>query len=107
LRNRKGQRRKILSNERDDRTFLRLSRNDRRRSSQELAKLWKESSNVNATPSKVRRRLLKYGCRGCVDAKKPLLSKKNVQGRLKWCKIFKTWSVDNWSKVLFTDESSL
>ena len=36
VRNRKGQERKILSNERDDITLLRLSRNDRRRSSQEL-----------------------------------------------------------------------
>ena len=39
VRNHKGQGRKILSNERDDRTFLRLSRNNRRRSSQELVKL--------------------------------------------------------------------
>ena len=68
--NRKGQGCKILSNERDDRTLLRLSRNDRHRSSQELVKLWKDSWNVNATPSTVRRRLLNYGYRGCIAAKK-------------------------------------
>jgi len=39
VRNRKEQGCKILSNERDDRTLLRLSRNDRRRSFQEHAKL--------------------------------------------------------------------
>ena len=50
VKNRKGQGRKILSNERDNITLLRQSRNVRRRSSQELAKLWKDSSNVNATP---------------------------------------------------------
>ena len=54
IRNRKGQGLKILSNERDDRALLRLLRNDRRRSSQELVKLWKDSSNVNTTPSTVR-----------------------------------------------------
>ena len=95
VKNCKGQGRKILSNERDDRTLLRLSRNDRRRSSQELAKLWKDSSNVNVTHITGRRRLLNNGYRGCVAAKKHLLSKKNVQERLKWCKIFKTWSIDN------------
>ena len=39
---------------------------------------------------------------GCVAVKNFCLVKK----WLKWCKIFKTWSIDNWSKVLFTDESS-
>jgi len=50
VRNLKRQGVKILSNERVDRNLLRLSRNDRRRSSQELVMLWKDSSNINTTP---------------------------------------------------------
>ena len=39
--------------------------------------------------------------------KKPLLSKKNISDRLAFCKRYKSWTVDQWQKVLFSDETML
>ena len=37
-------------------------------------------------------------------AKKPLLSAKNLRDRLNFCKKYKTWTAEQWMKVLFSDE---
>lgn len=37
--------------------------------------------------------------------KKPALSKKNVQARLKFAKKHRDWTIDDWKKVIWSDES--
>uniref|UniRef100_A0AAZ3RR28 Tc1-like transposase DDE domain-containing protein n=1 Tax=Oncorhynchus tshawytscha TaxID=74940 RepID=A0AAZ3RR28_ONCTS len=39
-------------------------------------------------------------------AKKPLLSRKNIRDRLIVCKRYRDWTVEDWGKVIFSDESS-
>jgi len=53
----------------------------------------------------VQRRLRDYGLKGCIAAKKPLLRKQNKVKRLQWAKEHKDWSINQWYKVLFSDES--
>ena len=36
----------------------------------------------------------------------PLLTKKQVKDRINWCKKRRHWSIDDWRKVIFSDESS-
>ncbi|EFN72297.1 Transposable element Tcb2 transposase, partial [Camponotus floridanus] len=66
---------------------------------------------LNATREKpvsvptVQRRLRDYGLKGCIAARKPLLRKQNKVKRLQWAKKHKNWSINQWKKVLFTDES--
>lgn len=53
----------------------------------------------------VQRRLRDHGLKGCIAARKPLLHKQNKVKRLQWAKKHKNWSINQWKKVLFTDES--
>ena len=50
------------------------------------------------------RRILQRHAR--VARKKPLLSVKNVQHRLKWAKARRSWTYADWSRVVWSDEST-
>jgi hypothetical protein len=54
----------------------------------------------------VRRILYKYGLRGCVAARKPLLSEKNRRQRYVWAKEYRHKSTEWWRHILFSDEST-
>ena len=55
----------------------------------------------------VRRRLLtEFKLPSRKPAKKARLSKKNIKDRMTFCRKYKDWTVDNWMKVLFSDEST-
>ena len=53
----------------------------------------------------VRPRLLDNGLVSRRAAKKPLLSKKNIKDRLKFCRKYKDWTAEDWCKVIFSDEA--
>ena len=53
----------------------------------------------------VRRCLNEFGLMGRVARKKPLVSKKNQKERLAFAKGHLNWTREQWSKVVFTDES--
>ena len=47
------------------------------------------------------------GIKACKPRKKPLPSKKHVKSRLAWAKNYETWTVVDWEKVLFSDETNI
>ena len=51
-----------------------------------------------------RRALRRIGLVAKEKPKKPALSKKNIKARLLFAKKHKNWSVDEWKKVMFSDE---
>ncbi|CAK9801681.1 Transposable element Tcb1 transposase [Anthophora quadrimaculata] len=51
------------------------------------------------------RRLRDVGLFGRVGVKKPLISTKNQRARLQFAKNYQCWTVQDWKKVLFSDES--
>lgn len=56
----------------------------------------------------VRRRLNgKFHLKSRRPAKKPLLSAKNIKDRLSFCKKYLHWTPNDWSKVLFSDETMI
>ena len=61
---------------------------------------------VSVSYSTVRRRLNKKGIDCYVTARKPLLRVTDRIKRYKWCKEKLHWSVEDWSKVIFIDESN-
>ena len=63
-------------------------------------------TNVKISARTIRRRLQNdFNLSAYRPALKPKLSKKNVSDRLKFARKYVHWSVDQWRKVLFSDES--
>lgn len=55
----------------------------------------------------VRRRLLtEFNLPSRRPARKPRLTAKNIKDRLRFCRVYRQWTSDNWMKVLFSDEST-
>ena len=70
----------------------------------ETHKEWTEAG-VSASRATTHRRIqdMGYNCR--IPHVKPLLNRRQHQKRLTWAKEKKNWTVAQWSKVLFSDES--
>ncbi len=90
---------------REDRVLVRASLADRRLTSTDL-RATMERQGVNLAARTVRKRLQAVGLRGCVAAKKPLLRPQTVKARLRFARQHKNWTLDQWQKVLWSDESS-
>ena len=57
--------------------------------------------------STVHRGLKELGLTAVVKPKKPLLSTKNVKARLAWAKAHKDWTLDDWKRVIWSDEAKV
>jgi len=55
----------------------------------------------------VRRRRLEAGLGSYIAAEKPALRAKNVAKRLEWALKYKDWTVQDWKRVIWSDESSI
>ena len=51
------------------------------------------------------RLLQKCKLRSYKPATKPLLSRKNIKDRIRFCKQYEHWTFEEWSKVMFSDET--
>ncbi|CAF2994013.1 unnamed protein product, partial [Rotaria sp. Silwood2] len=54
----------------------------------------------------VRRYLKNLGYEYAVKIKKPWLTVKHKKDRVKWCKQYQHWTIHDWRKVIFSDEST-
>lgn len=65
--------------------------------------------NLQHKPSSrtIRRRLVQAGLSCYRPAKKPALSKKNIKDRLAFAKRYQHWTVDQWRKCMFSDETTI
>ena len=67
--------------------------------------LVKESIEVSYTT--VIRVLKSMGFVARIKKKKPLLSKKHMAARYKWAKKHQYWTIDDWKRVIFSDETKI
>ena len=92
-------------NARDIRRLVRAvtsSQDGRQASFMKLAK----DLNIKASVETIRKALRKAGFRRCVACPKPLVSWENRKKRLKWAKAHLHWTVEDWHRIIFTDEST-
>ncbi len=83
---------------------LRIVKQNRFKNLGELHKEWTEAG-VKASRSTTHRRVKEFVYSCCIPLVKPLLNHRQRQRRLTWAKEKKNWTVAQWSKVLFSDES--
>lgn len=101
---RKG--RKRVTSEREDRTLIRRSLQNRRSTSSELAAGLSGETGRPISARTVRRRLGQAGLKGCKARKKPWLSKKNKKTRYEWALRHQYLTEEDWSHILWSDESN-
>lgn len=89
----------------DERYLQLLSVRDRRATIPILMEMYNASMQVKVSRSTVQRALKRRGLIGRVAARKPYLRPNNVKKRLTFALAHKDWTVQQWSNVLFTDES--
>ncbi|GFX07761.1 transposable element Tcb1 transposase [Trichonephila clavipes] len=88
---------------REDRLLHRISPSNRKLNSSQILKQW--TSNVSVCPRTIRGRLLEIGLRGCKVRPKPLLTEFQRKRRLTWAREHSLWTIKDWKKVIFSDES--
>lgn len=93
--------RKKVTTPRERRMILTASRKDPRA----LPSAIKQQLDINASTRTVRKILFLGGRRAMRPRKKQLLTNIMKKKRVLWAKNYKNWNVEDWSKVLFTDES--
>ncbi|GFU51058.1 transposable element Tc1 transposase [Trichonephila clavipes] len=70
-----------------------------------MLKKWTLTSNVSVCKRTVRGRLLEIGLQGCKARPKPLLTEFQRKRRLTWARKRSLWTIKDWEKVIFSDES--
>ena len=92
-------------NDRNERTIIRRLINGECSNAIQLQKSLKTNDEIEVSSNTVRRALQKNGLVARVKRKKPLLSKKHREKRLKFAKRYKDWTISDWNKVVWSDES--
>jgi transposase len=64
----------------------------------------KIQEKINVSVETIRRILKANGFKSKVKSKKPFLSKKHKQKRLKFAQKYKCWTIEDWKKIVWSDE---
>jgi transposase len=62
---------------------------------------------IKCNPETVRRVLRSRGLGAIEKPKKPMLKQRHVKARLAWCKAHEDWTMDDWKRVVWTDETKI
>ena len=100
---RSGRPRKL--NERDERNIVRCLMTNECSNAVQLKKSLQVNDGIDVSSDTVRRVLRRNGLMARIKRKKPLLSKKHRKKRLEFAKRYKDWTVNDWNKVVWSDES--
>ncbi|KAK3558064.1 hypothetical protein QTP86_007310 [Hemibagrus guttatus] len=95
--------RKRCTTNRENRSLMRIVKQNPFKNLSELHKEWTEAG-VKASRATTHRRVKEFGYSCRIPLVKPLLNHRQRQRRLTWAKEKKNWTVAQWSKVLFSDE---
>jgi hypothetical protein len=77
----------------------------RQTSSETIPREFRCATNCRTRTMTVRRELRGMGFHGRTAAHNPNISPVNAKRRLKWCKERRHWTVDNWKRVIWGEES--
>lgn len=72
-----------------------------------LNTILKEDFGVHVSNSTIRRALRQAGLKAKEKVAKPMLSATNIRKRLAFAKAHKHWTVEDWKRVIFSDETKI
>lgn len=72
-----------------------------------LTKTLKKDKQISVGRNTIARALNKAGLKAGEKKKKPLLSAKNINARMEFAKKHKDWTIEDWKRVIFSDESKI
>lgn len=107
LKIRPGRGRKRKTTDREDRWLCRQALVNRRQSARNLTNAFQNAHNITLSPRTIARRLGEVGLKARRPRKKPYLSEVNRRKRVAWAEKHKNWTVEEWEKVLWSDESNI
>jgi transposase len=90
--------------ERNIRQLVRIVKEDRQQSLDEITKKFNESLSISVCPSTIKHVLHYEGYFGRAGKRKPLVSEANRKKRLEWCRERRNWDTE-WNSVIWSDES--
>lgn len=80
---------------------------NRAKNAAEAARLFNANRENKISVQTVRRVLKEYGLKAKKIKKKPAISKKNKWERLKWARKHREWTVEDWKRVIWSDETKI
>jgi transposase len=92
---------------RDDTIIARHASTGRHSTATTIQQVLQRHSKVTVHRATVSRSLARSGLSACAKRKKPLLSTKHRKARLAFAKKYKDWTMDQWKRVFFSDESKI
>jgi transposase len=93
------------TSEKVDRIIHRLSEKDRSKTAVDIQREIANYQGAQISVRTVRRRLIRFGLHGRIARKKPFVSLRNRQRRLQFARAHLHWTRNDWSRVLWSDES--
>lgn len=92
---------------RDKRVLVSLITNQQAKTATEAAKLINESLDKSVSRYTASRALKQAGLQAKKKVKKPMISEKNRKARLQWAQDRQFWTVDDWSRIIWSDETKI
>ena len=86
---------------------LRSVKTQKSETAKEIQKSLENELKVAVSERTVRRALVAGGLKATEKKKKPLLSEKNRENRLAFAKRHKDWTVEDWKRVIWSDETKI
>jgi transposase len=100
-----GRKRKL--SEQDKRRCVRLITSCEVETATRVSKMMENEVGVSASRQTVARALKECGMESAEKQKKPALSSKNIKERLAFAQRHKDWTVDDWERVIWSDETKI
>ncbi len=98
--------RKRCTTFREDRVIIRTARENRKLSCLDELKKKISERGVEVTIATLRRRFRQFGFIARKPPRKPMLTPAMIKKRISWAKMYKNWTMEDWNKVIFSDEST-
>lgn len=77
------------------------------KTAREAADVLRRETGAEVCDNTVRNALREQGLSSCTKIEKPFLSRKNVRERLEFAQQYKDWTISDWERVVFSDETKI